>query len=330
MNKLGLLGAAVVAVGALIVSACDDSCVGDCCGEEECCGDASCLPPATHGVATPWESFGGELGAAPSGTLLLKLTSGEGFCSEPWVTDLPCEEGEWEVDVPLPPALQIAGATVDLGELADLGGAKLRLPVADGDACTFEEQALAGSLEIVSINESNVMVRLSNTSPAVAELETELNVPRCQNPELPQQAVALSESQLTAAYPARIGGAGDQAAPREPPVTEPLHIFVDVSDPALGAACVDPLALSGGCDPARATLQITLGLNEQYAGSYVLGETVTVEERSSELLENDACSPLVEAWTTGTVDIVAITPTLVHVRVSNGTKTVDAVATRCN
>lgn len=329
-KRIGLLGALAVATSALI-SGCDEPCPSDNCCGDDCCEGDDCVTPVSHGVATPWEGFGGELGAAPSGTLLLKMTSGEGFCADPWVSELACGETvAWEVDVPLPPALQFVGSVVNLADLADLGGATVRQTVGKGGGCDIDEQVLEGKLEVVAINEQNVTVRFSETSPAIAELEEEQSVPRCQNPELPQQAVAMSESQLTAVYPTQISGGAEDAAPREPPVTEPLHIFIDVSDPAAGAQCSDPRALSAGCDPARSTIEITMGIDQQFPGSYPLGEFVTVETRSNELLENDSCNAAVDAWTSGTVDIVAITPTLVHVRVDDGIAVVDAIATRCN
>lgn len=329
-KRIGLLGALAITTGAL-VAGCDDQCIGDKCCGEECCDNDDCLPPTVHGAATPWESLDGQFGAAPPGTLLLRLTSGESTCSdEPWVSWISCTvDDEWEALIPLPPALQLAGASVDLADLADLREASLALAT-NQDGCSIDTQALSGTLEVVSIDENNVTVRLSNTSPTAEGLDAEFSIPRCQNPSLPQQAVAMTESQLASKYPTRIAGPDDgDAAPREPAVTEPLHIFIDVSDPALGAQCSDPRALAEGCDPARSTLEITLGLNEQFAGSYPVSPTVVVESRGNELLENDTCNPVLTSWTSGTVEIVAITPSLVHVRVDDGVSVVDAIATRC-
>ncbi len=327
-KRIGFLGALALATGAL-VSACDDTCIGEgCC--EDCCEGADCLPPSIHGAATPWESFEGRLGAAPSGTLLLRLTSGESACSaEPWVTWITCTvDGEWEAEIPLPPSLQLAGATVELAELADLGAGPNLAKGVDQEGCNIGISPLEGTLEVVSIDESNVTVRLSNTSSDVEGLESEFTVPRCQNPDLPQQAVAMSESQLVAAYPARVAGGADEA-PQEPAVTEPLHIFIDVSEPAAGAVCSDPRALAAGCNPARSTIEVTLGLDQQYPGSYEVSDFVSIEGRSSEPVEDASCNATVTQWTSGTVEIVAITPQLVHVRVDDGTSVVDAIATRC-
>ena len=301
---------------------CEDN--GCCEGDADCCEGDACNPPVTRGVATPWESFGGELGAAPSGTLLLKLTSGEGFCAEPWVSELSCA-GAWEADIPLPPSLQFAGAKAALSDLIDLGGGATfrRADPAEGDSCQMGEGGFPGDIEVVSINESYVTVRVTTTEQALSELEEEYTVPRCQNPELPQQAVAMVQSQFDAIYATKDrAGIGEP----EPAITEPLHIFIDQSEPAASAVCEDPLGSLGECI-SRSTLQVVLGLDQQFPGTYTLASGVTVSSLQS---TEAACLPASEEWTEGTVEVLAITPKLVHVRVTNGADlTVDAVATRC-
>lgn len=333
MRVLGSLGfATVLALGAM---GCDpELCESANCCVDECCGE-DCNPVLFAGVATPWESVATHTGAAPSGTLLIKLSSGEGFCAEPWVSEFSCTDaGAWEVEVPLPPALQYVGAVVSLDQLEELGaGPTYRSTEGTDEGCS--EGVLSGNLEVVAIDEFAVEVRFSELSPSIAELEEAKLIPRCQNPDLPQQAVALNQSQLDSLYAARIaggsgagGGAGDAAAPE--PITEPLHVFIDRSEPAAGALCADPLARLGECSDTRATLEVVLGIDNQFPGTFSIadGSGVTVSELSSP--SGALCSSEVTPWSVGSVEVVAITPTLVHVKVDGGAQgVVDAVATRC-
>jgi len=328
MDKRDGLSSVLLMVSACFAAGCESTLP---CDSSDCC-EGDCVPAFTRGAAVPWESFDGELGPAPSGTLLLKISSSQGSCGEPWVTELACggNEAAWEVDVPLPPALQYIGAVVDLADLADVKSPSLRQAVTEGDNCSIEESPLTGSLEVIAMNEISVTVRFSDTAPAVADLEAELTVPRCQNPELPQQAVALSETLLGTIYAPRIaGGAEEDVGAPEPAVTEPLHIFVDRSDPAGGAVCVDPRGFNAGCDPTRTTLEIVLGVDQQYPGTYSLGELVTVTSTTTSADAEGVCSEVSEAAIEGSVAVIAITPTLVHVRVDTGGPVTDAVATRC-
>jgi len=285
-------------------------------------------------VATPWESLGGENGPAPAGTLLIKLTSAEGFCAAPWVSELACgEEAAWEVEFPLPPPLQFAGATVDLAELAELGGASFRQTTAGGADCSIEAGTLSGTLEVISIDETQLEVRVTSASPSIAELEQGLIVPRCQNPELPQQAVAMTQSQFDLIYGLRDGAPEAEAedAAAEPyPMEEVLRVFVDRSSPAVGAVCADPLALLGDCQ-SRTTLDILLPIGSQGPAVYDLATSgITVTELASSLGEAE-CTRSDTLWTSGELEILAITPTLIHVALNDGAGTVvDAIATRCN
>ena len=316
-----LVTSSALIVGCSTVVCTDDN---DCCEEANCCEGEACNPPVSHGVAIPWESFDGDRAPAPSGTLALKLTSGEGFCAEPWVGQLSCD-GSWDADIPLPPSLQFAGAKASLADLADLGGATFRrADAAEGDSCQMGEGSFTGNLEVVAINEFNVTVRVTTDEPALADLEAEYTVPRCQNPELPQQAVALVQSKLDSIYPTK-DSEGFGAEP-EPAVTEPLHVFIDQSEPAAGAVCEDPLGTLGEC-VSRSTLTVVLGVDHQFPGTYTVADGVAVSSmRSSE----EACFPESEVWATGTIDVLAITPKLVHVRVTDAEGlTADAVATRC-
>ena len=333
MRVLGSLGfATFLALGAM---GCDpELCESANCCVDECCGE-DCNPVLFAGVATPWESVTTRTGAAPSGTLLIKLSSGEGFCAEPWVSEFSCTDaGAWEVEVPLPPALQYVGAVVSLDQLEELGaGPTYRSTEGTDEGCS--EGVLSGNLEVVAIDEFAVEVRFSELSPTIAELEEAKLIPRCQNPDLPQQAVALNQSQLDSLYAARIaggsgagGGAGDAAAPE--PITEPLHVFIDRSEPAAGALCADPLARLGECSGTRATLEVVLGIDNQFPGTFSIadGSGVTVSELTSP--SGALCSSEVTPWSVGSVEVVAITPTLVHVKVDGGAQgVVDAVATRC-
>lgn len=319
----------LLAIGSSLAIGCTTVLCGDadgCCEEDgsNCCLDESCNPPAAQGVAIPWESFEGQRGPAPSGTLVVKLTSGEGFCAEPWISELGCD-GSWEVDVPLPPALQFQGAKVSLEDLEGLGGATFRRnDPAEGDVCEVGEGTFSGELEVLAIDESSLIVRVTTTEPALADLADDYVIPRCQNPELPQQAVAMAESKLDSIY-AEKDRAGFEA-PEEPAVTEPLHVFVDQSDPAAGAVCEDPLGMFGECT-SRSTLSVVLGVDHQFPGTYTVADGIIVSSlRSSE----GSCFPESEVWTTGTVEVLAITPKLVHVRVTDGESTAaDAIATRC-
>ncbi len=331
MRVLGSLGfATFLALGAV---GCDpDVCESASCFVDECCGE-DCNPVLFAGVATPWESVATRTGTAPSGTLLIKLSSGEGFCAEPFVSEFSCAGASaWEVEVPLPPALQYVGAVVSLDQLEELGaGPTYRSTEGTDEGCS--EGVMSGNLEVVAIDEFSVEVRFSDLSPSIAELEESKLVPRCQNPNLPQQAVALNQSQLDSLYATRIAGGsgaggGDPGAPE--PITEPLHVFIDRSEPAAGALCADPLARLGECSDTRGTLEVVLGIDNQFPGTFSVaeGSGVTVSELTS--ATGGLCSSEVTPWSVGSVEVVAITPTLVHVKVDGGAQgVVDAVATRC-
>jgi hypothetical protein len=328
MRAIGSLGFATLM--AFAAPGCDpDICESADCCVDECCGE-DCNPAVFSGVATPWESVATRSGAAPSGTLLIKLSSGEGFCAEPWVSEFSCSvAGAWEVEVPLPPALQYAGAVVALDQLEELGaGPTIISTTGTDEGCV--EGVLLGNLEVVAIDEFSVEVRFTEISPSISELEGSKLVPRCQNPDLPQQAVALNQSQLDSLYAARIAGGsgagGGDAAPE--PITEPLHLFIDRSEPAEGALCADPLARLGECSDTRATLEVVLGIDNQFPGTFAIGDSVSVSELTT--ASGALCSSEAAPWTVGSVEVVAITPTLVHVKVDGGAQgVVDAVATRC-
>lgn len=311
------------------------------CEDDECCEGEACVPPPppSDGVAVPWEAFDGSRGPAAPGTLVLKLTNGEGFCQSPWLDGIDCSGG-WEADIPLPPSAQFAGAIVNLADLGDLGGgATFRdSGPGEGDSCQLDEGSLTGQLEIVSISPTDVTVRLSGASPSLDGFEEELTLTRCQNPELPQQAVVLRAQQVAALYPNRDtagfpeDGLQEDPAPPEPP--EPLHVFIDLTDPSIGAVCEDPLGVLGGCDVDRLTLEIVIGVDHQFPGGSELspideagqGMEVSVLRASA----GDVCLSEAEGWTAGSVEIIAITPSLVQVRAIDAEgAVVEAVATRC-
>lgn len=310
--------------------------------QDECCEGDPCVPPppASDGVAVPWEAFDGSRGPAAPGTLVLKLTNGEGFCQSPWLDGIDCAGG-WEVDIPLPPSVQFEGATVNLADLGDLGGgATFRdSGPGEGDSCQLEEGGLTGQLEIVSISPTSVTVRLSGASPSLDGFEEELTLTRCQNPELPQQAVVLRAQQVAALYPNRDtefpgGGDGLQEDPAPPEPPEPLHVFVDLTDPSIGAVCEDPLGVLGGCDVDRLTLEIVIGIDAQFPGGFDLSPLNEagqgMEVRALRASAGDVCLSEADAWATGAVEIIAITPSLVQVRAIDGDgAVVEAVATRC-
>ncbi len=303
---------------------CDDS--ADCCEGADCCVGDECNPQPSHGVAIQWESLASENGPAASGTLLLKLTSGDGVCADPWLSELTCEEGAWEAEIPLPPSAQFVGATISLADLGDLGGATFRRPTSADADCSIESGVLGGTLEVVAINETSVQVRVTGGDPEFEDLALGVSVPRCQNPELPQQAVAMFEGLLSTLYAPKFAGDGEAPAP----IQEPLHVFIDQSDPIVGATCADPLALMGGCESPRATLEVVFDTNSQYPGTFELGTSgVTITERTSSA-GIDACEGGMTAWDSGSVVILAVTPSLVHVRVTDAEgAVVDAVATHC-
>lgn len=335
MTKLPVFAALLVLTTAGLAACEDDTapcaadgCCGDasdCCDGGDCCFDGECEPLA-QGAAIAWESLAAEKGPAPSGTLFLKLTSGTGMCSAPWVSDLACEDGAWEADIPLPTSAQYVGAKVALADLEALGGAVVRTPSSAEPSCSFESQPLEGTLEVVAINENRVEVRVSGADPAIPDLASGVSATRCQNPDLPQQAVAMFQSVFDGLYAEKIGAPEDEPVPPQ----EVLHVFIDRSDPIVGAKCSDPLATLGGCDPARSTLQVTFDLDAQYTGTFEVGaSSVTVTERTSATIEG-VCEGSQATWETGAVVVLAITPSLLHLRLTDAEgAVVDAYATHC-
>jgi hypothetical protein len=304
--------------------------------DDDCCEEEDCLPPPPDGVAIPWESFAGDRGPAPSGSLLITAASSGGSCAVPHVAPLDCGSGDgaWTLEVPLPPALQFAGATASLADLATLGqGATFVRVSGEGDTCTLETGALEGSVEVLSVSDYDLVLSVSGSQLGD---QLELEVPRCFDPTLPQRAIAVSQSRLDAIYANRDigGGAGDaEIGAPEPPPAEPVYVFIDRSEPALGAVCADPRALQQGCQQGFSQLEVFLPPEVQAPGVYELSSSsvVTVTERIATVLEDEAnCTVEALAYSSGTVEILSFGGSLVHVLVSvDDGAPVDALAPSC-
>jgi hypothetical protein len=284
-------------------------------------------------VALAWESFGGERGLAPSGSLLITAASSGGTCAPPHVAALDCDAGDgaWSLEVPLPPALQFGGASASLADLAALGqGATFVRVFGEDEGCTVESGALEGSLEVSSVSDYGLVLSIAGSQ--LGE-KLELEIPRCFDPALPQRAVAVSQTRLDALYAARFSGDGeaDVGAP-EPPPSEPVYVFIDRSEPAFGAVCADPRALQQGCQPGFSQLEVMLPPEVQAPGTYDLSSSsVTLIERIAVVLEDEpTCTLEALARTSGTVEIVSFGGSLVHVLVSlDDGAPVDALAPAC-
>lgn len=330
MNRSKLL--VVCALPLSLLAACDPDVRWPC--EGECCEEDGCLPPPPDGVAIPWESFAGERGPAPSGSLLLTASSTGGSCTAPYVATLDCTSGDgaWTLELPIPPALQFPGATASLVDLAALGGGATFARVnGAGDLCFLESGPLDGSVEVVSVSDYDLGVVIS--SSWLGDLE--LTLSRCFDPELPQRAVAVSQSRLDAIYANRDvgGGPGDaEIGAPEPPPAEPVYVFVDRSEPALGAVCADPRALQQGCQQGFSQLEVFLPPEVQAPGVYDLSSSVvTVTERIATVLEDGAnCTVEALAYSSGTVEVLTFGASLVHVIVSvDDGGPIDALAPVC-
>lgn len=164
------------------------ACSGDDCPGETSGGNVT-PPPASQAVAMLYSEVNWDVGGG-SGSSSVSTTSGTGIdpntlyvfihddaasCSDPFAA-MPCGS-HWSVTVAIPPHLQQPGV-ISLSDPSLISTFSATGP-GSGDDCYFGGGSYDGDLEIVSINNTEVVVRLANTDKFEFDADGEYTAPRC-------------------------------------------------------------------------------------------------------------------------------------------------------
>jgi hypothetical protein len=123
----------------------------------------------------------GDAGAVDPATLYVRIANGAPSCGDPSVGG--CSQGAvWEVDIGIPPALQVAGV-LQLSNAALTNFVQFARPLPgdnNGQCASYGEDAFTqGTIEIVSISAATIVVKLAGTSTTTASADGEYTAPRC-------------------------------------------------------------------------------------------------------------------------------------------------------
>lgn len=295
-----------------------------------------------EGIAVAWGDLGPDVVPAPADTLLLSFSSEPSVCSDPFGTLPYCEvELAWQVSIPLPAEYQVAGAVVPLAALQQVGmGPFFSETQGIGDAeCSGGGGSLEGTLEVLEVTETTIRIRLTDASTFEAEVDGERTLTRC-NQATPQSApaIAMTDAQLSTVYGPGGGGTGSGVGgggggADQPAFDGTLFVFLDASSPVRDLSCADPYALDEGCEFERHVVIVGLAPSEQTPGLYAIGDNA-VSVTTSEYGPNGDGT----CWggggagfNEGTVEVVAVDATQVHIIVSGGPidGQIEGVAARC-
>lgn len=141
-------------------------------------------------------------------------------------------------------------------------------------------------------------------------------------------AIAMTEAQLDATYPSDpTGDSSAQSGGGEPPPSDRMAIFVDISPTSVGLACSDPYGYDSTCVVERDVLSVFIPTALLTPGTYSMadaGIAVGTSESGPNDGGGDCWGGGSGGWSDGTVEIVSVDEGQIQIVVTGGP--VDSVA----